>query len=45
MVNYLLRRSSPSPVINYMPPELLLFGEDTQDYDVHAVSASAVFQF
>jgi MtrB/PioB family decaheme-associated outer membrane protein len=26
-------------------PGLLLFGEDTQDYDVHAVSASAVFQF
>jgi MtrB/PioB family decaheme-associated outer membrane protein len=26
-------------------PGLLLFGEDTQDYDVHAVSASALFQF
>jgi MtrB/PioB family decaheme-associated outer membrane protein len=26
-------------------PNLLLFGEDTQDYDVHAVSVSALFQF
>ena len=26
-------------------PGLLLFGEDTQDYDVHAVSASALFRF
>jgi len=26
-------------------PQLLLFGEDTQDYDVHAVSASVLFKF
>ncbi len=26
-------------------PNLLLFGEDTQDYDVHAVSASVLFHF
>ncbi len=28
MLNYLLRRSAPSAHINYMPPELLIFGEE-----------------
>ena len=28
MLNYLLRRDSPLRVINLMPPELLVFGEE-----------------
>jgi hypothetical protein len=28
MVNYLSRQESPTPYINFMPPELTLFGED-----------------
>jgi hypothetical protein len=28
MVNYLARRENPTPYINFMPPELILFGED-----------------
>lgn len=27
MINYLARRRSPSPYINFMPPELLMYGE------------------
>lgn len=29
MLNYLLRTVNPTPYINFMPPELLLFGEDS----------------
>jgi hypothetical protein len=28
MINYLLRRRTPARYINYMPPELLMFGEE-----------------
>ncbi len=28
MVNYLCRRVNPTPYINFMPPELIMFGED-----------------
>jgi hypothetical protein len=28
MLNYLLRRESPTPYFNFMPPELVMFGED-----------------
>jgi len=28
MVNYLSRRANPTPYINFMPPELIVFGED-----------------
>jgi hypothetical protein len=28
MLNYLLRTKNPTPYINFMPPELLIFGED-----------------
>ena len=28
MLNYLLRKSNPTPYINFAPPELLMFGED-----------------
>jgi len=28
MINYLSRRSNPTPYVNLMPPELLMFGED-----------------
>ena len=27
LVNYLLRRRTPTPYVNFMPPELILFGE------------------
>ena len=27
-VNYLARRRSPTPYVNFMPPELLMYGED-----------------
>ena len=26
MVNYLIRRENPTPYINFMPPEMILFG-------------------
>ena len=29
MINYLLRRRNPTPFINFMPPEVMLFGERT----------------
>lgn len=29
MLNYQLRRVNPTPYINFMPPELIMFGEDT----------------
>lgn len=29
MLNYLARRASPTPYVNFMPPELALFGEET----------------
>jgi len=29
MVNYLARLENPTPYINFMPPELVLFGEQT----------------
>lgn len=28
MINYLARRRNPTPYLNFMPPELLLFGEE-----------------
>jgi hypothetical protein len=28
MLNYLMRRPNPTPYVNFMPPELLFFGED-----------------
>jgi len=28
MINYLARRRTPTPYLNFMPPELILFGED-----------------
>jgi hypothetical protein len=28
MINYLTRRPNPTPVVNLMPPEILMFGED-----------------
>ena len=28
MVNYLARRVNPTPYINFMPPELIMFGEE-----------------
>ncbi|MCC7147566.1 MAG: glycosyltransferase family 39 protein [Phycisphaeraceae bacterium] len=28
MLNYLARRVSPTPYLNFMPPELIIFGED-----------------
>lgn len=28
MLNYLSRRANPTPYINFMPPEMLMFGED-----------------
>ena len=34
MLNYLLRRETPLPFVNFMPPEVLAFGEDAM---VHAL--------
>ena len=28
MLNYLTRRINPTPYVNFMPPELIIFGED-----------------
>jgi len=28
MLNYLARMTNPTPYINFMPPELIMFGED-----------------
>ena len=28
MLNYLSRRANPTPYINFMPPEMVLFGQD-----------------
>jgi hypothetical protein len=28
MINYLCRRANPTPYINFMPPEMILFGEE-----------------
>ena len=33
MLNYLLRRRAPTPYINYMPPELRLYGEPSASSD------------
>ena len=37
MLNYLLRKRTPARYINYMPPELLMFGEDeiVADFAAH----------
>jgi len=42
MLNYLLKRRSPTSFVNFMPPELLLFGEDNMLAELEANPPAAV---
>ena len=42
MLNYLARVPAPARYINYMPPELLLFGEEAMVADLRAARPAAI---
>ena len=42
MLNYLARVPAPAKYINYMPPELLMFGEDEMVADLRAAPPAAI---
>jgi 4-amino-4-deoxy-L-arabinose transferase-like glycosyltransferase len=42
MLNYLLRAPAPAKYVNYMPPELLMFGEESMVADLRAAAPAAI---
>lgn len=42
MINYLTRRPNPTPIVNLMPPEMLMFGEDSLLRKLQAASPTYV---
>ena len=42
LLNYLARVPAPAKYINYMPPELLMFGEDKMVADLRAAAPAAI---